>query len=135
MKVIFLCHGNICRSPMAEYILKYLVDKNNVSNLFEISSRATSNEEYGNDIYPPAKPNQNSKALFSPLSNGAKITPPQPIRKYKLKCSHLNLPGPNIDTKVIPVIIIIHCTTKTLIPITPPVRSNNMGAYVPPISK
>ena len=55
MKVIFLCHGNICRSPMAEYIFKYLVDKNNVSHLFEISSRATSNEEYGNDIYPPAK--------------------------------------------------------------------------------
>ena len=55
MKVIFLCHGNICRSPMAEYIFKYLVQKNNVSHLFEISSRATSNEEIGNDIYPPAK--------------------------------------------------------------------------------
>ena len=55
MKVIFLCHGNICRSPMAEYIFKCLVDKNNISHLFEITSRATSNEEYGNDIYPPAK--------------------------------------------------------------------------------
>lgn len=57
MKVIFLCHGNICRSPMAEYIFKYLVRKNSVDNLFvfEISSRATSSEEYGNDIYPPAK--------------------------------------------------------------------------------
>ena len=55
MKVIFLCHGNICRSPMAEYIFKYLVEKNNVSDLFEISSRATSSEEAGNDIYPPAK--------------------------------------------------------------------------------
>ncbi len=55
MKVIFLCHGNICRSPMAEYIFKHLVQKNNVAQLFEISSRATSNEEYLNDIYPPAK--------------------------------------------------------------------------------
>ena len=55
MKVIFLCHGNICRSPMAEYIFKYLVNKNNLNHLFEISSRATSNEEIGNDIYPPAK--------------------------------------------------------------------------------
>lgn len=55
MRVIFLCHGNICRSPMAEYIFKYLVEKNNVSHLFEISSRATSSEEIGNDIYPPAK--------------------------------------------------------------------------------
>ena len=55
MKIIFLCHGNICRSPMAEYIFKYLVDKNNLNSIFEISSRATSNEEIGNDIYPPAK--------------------------------------------------------------------------------
>lgn len=55
MKIIFLCHGNICRSPMAEFIFKYLLEKNNISHLFDISSRATSNEEYGNDIYPPAK--------------------------------------------------------------------------------
>ena len=51
MKVIFLCHGNICRSPMAEYIFKYLIDENHVSHLFEVCSRATSNEEYMNDIY------------------------------------------------------------------------------------
>ena len=55
MKVIFLCHGNICRSPMAEYIFKYLVCKNNLESCFQITSRATSDEEYGNDIYPPAK--------------------------------------------------------------------------------
>lgn len=55
MKVIFLCHGNICRSPMAEYIFKYLVRKNGLESCFDICSRATSNEEYGNDIYPPAK--------------------------------------------------------------------------------
>ena len=50
MKVIFLCHGNICRSPMAEFIFKYLVEKNNLNHMFDISSRATSNEEIGNDI-------------------------------------------------------------------------------------
>lgn len=55
MKVIFLCHGNICRSPMAEYVFKNLIKVNGVSNLFEVSSRATSMEEYGNDIYPNAK--------------------------------------------------------------------------------
>ena len=74
MKVIFLCHGNICRSPMAEYIFKYLVEKNNVSHLFEISSRATSSEEYMNDIYPPAKnvlrKNWHIKQIYIlPLSN------------------------------------------------------------------
>ena len=55
VKIIFLCHGNICRSPMAEYIFKYLVEKNNLNGMFEVVSRATSNEEIGNDIYPPAK--------------------------------------------------------------------------------
>ena len=47
--VLFVCHGNICRSPMAEYILKHLV-----SNI-KVESRATSTEEIGNDIYPNAK--------------------------------------------------------------------------------
>ena len=55
MKIIFLCHGNICRSPMAEYIFRYLVIKNGLEDKFDICSRATSNEEYLNDIYPPAK--------------------------------------------------------------------------------
>ena len=55
MKVIFLCHGNICRSPMAEYIFKHLVSINRLDSSFEIVSRATSNEEYGNDIYPQSK--------------------------------------------------------------------------------
>ena len=49
-KILFVCHGNICRSPMGEYIFKYLT-----GDKYEIESRATSNEEIGNDIYPPAK--------------------------------------------------------------------------------
>lgn len=51
IKVLFICHGNICRSPMAEYILKNL-DK---ENKFYVESRATTSEEIGNDIYPPVK--------------------------------------------------------------------------------
>lgn len=48
IKILFVCHGNICRSPMAEYIMKYLVNKTHKSDLFEIASCATSNEEIGN---------------------------------------------------------------------------------------
>lgn len=51
IKILFVCHGNICRSPMAEYIMKYLVNKTHKSDLFEIASCATSNEEIGNDIH------------------------------------------------------------------------------------
>lgn len=51
-KILFICHGNICRSPMAEYIMKYITKD---SNDYYIESRATSFEEIGNDIYPKAK--------------------------------------------------------------------------------
>ena len=48
--ILFVCHGNICRSPMAEYIMKYIT-----GGKYNISSRATTNDEIGNDIYPPTK--------------------------------------------------------------------------------
>ena len=54
-RILFICHGNICRSPMAEYILKDMVEKAGRAGEFEIASAATSTEEIGNDIYPPAK--------------------------------------------------------------------------------
>lgn len=55
IKVLFICHGNICRSPMAEFILKDMVSKRNLSDRFEIESAATSTEELGNPVYPPAR--------------------------------------------------------------------------------
>ncbi|MBQ8603611.1 MAG: low molecular weight phosphotyrosine protein phosphatase [Oscillospiraceae bacterium] len=58
IKVLFLCHGNICRSPMAEFIMKDMVKKRGLENEFYIASCATSTEEIwrgvGNPVYPPA---------------------------------------------------------------------------------
>lgn len=59
IKIMFVCHGNICRSPMAEFIFKKLASDRGVSNRFCVSSSATSTEEIycgkGNPVYPPAK--------------------------------------------------------------------------------
>lgn len=54
IKVLFVCHGNICRSPMSEFILKDLIQKRGISSEFHIESAATSSEEIGNPVYPPA---------------------------------------------------------------------------------
>lgn len=55
LKILFICHGNICRSPMAEFIMKDLVRKAKLDELFYIESAATSTEELGNPVYPPAR--------------------------------------------------------------------------------
>ena len=54
-KILFVCHGNICRSPMAEFMTKQLVREAGREQEFEIDSVATSTEEIGNDMYPPAQ--------------------------------------------------------------------------------
>ncbi len=58
-RIMFVCHGNICRSPMAEFVLKDMVQKLGIADEFYISSTATSTEEIfcgrGNPVYPPAK--------------------------------------------------------------------------------
>ena len=54
-KILFVCHGNICRSPMAEFVFKNLVKEAGRESDFFIDSKATSTEEIGNDMYPPAK--------------------------------------------------------------------------------
>lgn len=59
IKIMFVCHGNICRSPMAEFIFKDMITKKGLSNSFLVLSSATSTEEIwgdiGNPVYPPAK--------------------------------------------------------------------------------
>ena len=55
MKILFVCHGNICRSPMAEFVMKDLVRKTGLASQFYIESAATSREEIGNPVYPPAQ--------------------------------------------------------------------------------
>ena len=55
IKIMFVCHGNICRSPMAEFIMKDMAERQGVSHKMQIASCATSTEEIGNAVYPPAK--------------------------------------------------------------------------------
>ena len=55
IKILFICHGNICRSPMAEFVMKDMVEKKGLQDQFHIESAATSREEIGNSVYPPAK--------------------------------------------------------------------------------
>lgn len=54
-RILFVCHGNICRSPMAEFVMKDLVKKAGLEQHFVIESAATSTEEIGNSVYPPAR--------------------------------------------------------------------------------
>ncbi len=54
-KILFVCHGNICRSPMAEFVMKKVVREAGLERGFEIRSAATSREEIGNPVYPPAR--------------------------------------------------------------------------------
>lgn len=55
IRLLFVCHGNICRSPMAEFVMKALAAKAGLAERLEIASAATSTEEIGNPVYPPAQ--------------------------------------------------------------------------------
>lgn len=61
--ILFVCHGNICRSPMAEFLMKDLVEKSGLSENFYIKSAATSTEEIGNGVYPPVKKILNGRGI------------------------------------------------------------------------
>lgn len=55
VRILFICHGSICRSPMAKYIMLDLIEKAGLKEKFIINSAATSSEELGNPVYPPAR--------------------------------------------------------------------------------
>ena len=74
-RILFVCHGNICRSPMAEFILKALVKAYGLQDLYYIESAGVSDEEYGNPIYPPAKRCLNQHGVwFDPHKTAREVT-------------------------------------------------------------
>ena len=87
IKIMFVCHGNICRSPMAEFIMKDLIAKRNLSDDFFISSSATSSEEIwngiGNPVYPPAEAELKKHGIFCNGKRAVQLKP-QDYEKYDL---------------------------------------------------
>ena len=74
-RILFVCHGNICRSPMAEFIFKDLINTQGIGERFHIESAAVSTEELGNSIYPPAKRCLNAHGIwFDPAKTARQIT-------------------------------------------------------------
>lgn len=74
INIIFVCHGNICRSPMAEFIFKDMIKKEHLEHEFNIASAATSTEEIGNPVYPPVKTLLESKGLSCKGKRARQIT-------------------------------------------------------------
>ena len=78
IRVLFVCHGNICRSPIAEFVLKDMVSKRNLSDRFYIASAATSTEEIwngvGNPVYPPATRELARHGIFCEGKRAVQIT-------------------------------------------------------------
>ena len=75
IKIMFVCLGNICRSPMAEFVLKDMVSKKGLSNEFYIKSSATSYEEIGNDIYCGARDKLIQKNIPFTKRKATRLTP------------------------------------------------------------
>lgn len=74
IKVLFICHGNICRSPMGEYILKNMVTQRGMAHKFHIESAAVSTEEIGNPVYPPAKRELNKHGISCDGHHARQVT-------------------------------------------------------------
>ena len=75
IKILFVCHGNICRSPMAEFVMKDIVKNKGVSDMFEIASAATSTEALGESVYPPARGKLLEKGLSCSGKTSRQMTP------------------------------------------------------------
>lgn len=89
-KILFICHGNICRSPMAEFVMKDLVKKKGLDNDFIIKSAATSREEIGSGIYPPVKRILNEMGIDSKGKTAVQVTRDDYNRYDYLVCMDSN---------------------------------------------
>ncbi len=74
-RILFVCHGNICRSPMAEFVMKHLVAEAGLESEYEIASAAVSREEIGNDMYPPTQRKLREKGVPFTHRAARQITP------------------------------------------------------------
>lgn len=74
-RILFICHGNICRSPMAEFIFKALIKARGVEDYYYVESAAVSDEEFGNHIYPPARRSLSQHGVwFDPSKTARTVT-------------------------------------------------------------
>ena len=87
VKILYICHGNICRSPMAEFVMKALVRSRGLEDEYHIESAAVSDEETGNPIYPPAKRCLTQHGVpFDNSKRARKITPADYARFDRIIC-------------------------------------------------
>ena len=92
--VLFICHGNICRSPMAEYLFRDMVEKRGLSAQFHIASAATSREEIGNGVYPPAKRKLASVGISCTMHHARQVTKEDyAAYDYLLVAERYNIPN------------------------------------------
>ena len=92
VKILFVCHGNICRSPMAEFIFKDLAARAGLGNKYVAASAATSAEEIGNPVYPPAR----RKLLEHGISCAGKTARQMERRDYREYDLLLGMDGANL---------------------------------------